>query len=94
MQSYYCQCRRTQSYGSMSPEQCLACDECGTHPTWNGMGQPELPKDHNWHKAEVDTDEGKMFLTVCSWCGVKRKDIEKLVKITMLRNRIYEEYAK
>ena len=76
MQAYYCKCGRTQSYGSMSPSPCMKCDKCGTHPTWNGIGQPSEPRDHDWQKREVDTDHGKNYLTICSWCGIKKKDIK------------------
>ena len=76
MQSYYCKCRITQSYGSMPPSPCMKCAYCGTHPTWNGMSQPYDPKPHYWVKHMVDTDEGAKPITICGWCNIKKKDIK------------------
>ena len=65
---YRCKCGKVESYGSMSPNPCLGCVDCGTNLT----SHPDLhkkPELHNWITDEILTDEGVMHQTKCSWCG-------------------------
>ena len=76
MQLYKCMCGRCESWGSMPPAPCWECPDCKTTPTWNGIGQPTNASPHKWHKNKVDTDEGEKYITVCSWCFQKEKDLK------------------
>ncbi len=76
MQYYRCKCGTAAAYGSMPPPQCEGCEACGTTLELFPVHWTE-PKPHHWHETKVETDAGFAPLTVCLWCGVKKKDLEK-----------------
>ena len=75
MLHYQCKCGKNKSYGSMSPASCFECEDC--HTTLEHYSSlHERAKEHNWSKTEVNTDEGIKTLTICSWCGIRKREWE------------------
>ena len=57
MQTYQCECGKSQSWGSMHPDACRGCSECGTRLEWcpkveGEAGQVWLPKPGNYRQPE------------------------------------------
>jgi hypothetical protein len=68
MQYYRCKCGKLEAYGSMGPDPCRGCDECGTNLTTHpDFHHPPVP--HRYEAQPVETDEGVKMLTQCTWCG-------------------------
>jgi len=73
---YRCKCGKHEAWGSLPPNPCDSCEECGTNLTMH----PDLhhpPKPHNWHPTQVETDEGTKVLTRCSWCLKTKLQVEQ-----------------
>lgn len=75
MMYYRCKCGKCEAWGSMPPNPCDGCDDCGTnlsaHPDFHSPPEP-----HNPNTQMVETDEGMKPLTRCLWCGKKLQGIE------------------
>ena len=73
MKFYRCECGKHEAIGSMPPNPCDGCEDCGTnlstHPDFH-----QLPKPHEYVETEVETDEGKKTLTICRWCNKRKTD--------------------
>ncbi len=74
MQYYRCKCGKMESWGSMPPNRCQGCPDCGTNLSTHPDHHP--PADHNWSANKVQTDDGPATLTVCSWCGIAKVDTD------------------
>jgi len=70
MRYYSCKCGKSIAFGSMRPNPCIACPNCGT----NLMGGKVVP--HDFRVSKVETDDGKGELTVCIICGRTKKELE------------------
>lgn len=72
MRYYRCKCGRHESWGSMGPNPCARCKDCGS----DLAGSPDThaePKPHRMLtvRATVETDEGEKdagTMTRCVWC--------------------------
>ena len=76
MQYYRCKCGKSTAYGTMGPNPCDGCYECGTT-----LDQaPELhrtPEPHQMEPTTVQTDDGQAVLHRCRWCGKTQAQIDK-----------------
>lgn len=73
---YRCKCGKLASYGSMPPDRCASCPDCGS----DLAPAPDAhtgPKPHEFSlTSTVDTDEGPKPLTRCRWCYRTRAEVE------------------
>ena len=68
MKFYRCKCGKAKAWGSMSPQPCQSCDECGTtlasHP-----GGHKKPIDHKYQTDQTVRDgEVVNEMTYCRRC--------------------------
>jgi hypothetical protein len=76
MQYYRCKCGIMESYGSMSPPQCMKCGSCGSDLA-TAPDRHHEPKPHKFETIQtVQTDEGDKTLTLCNYCHKSKRDIE------------------
>lgn len=74
---YRCKCGASTAIGSMSPDRCATCDECGSDYATSPAGHGD-PVPHDFSKvSQVATDEGPKPLTRCRWCHMTQSEIDK-----------------
>src|SRR5688572_28990832 len=64
---YRCKCGAVEVWGSIAPDPCLGCKDCGTTPALTPDGH-RSPRSHVLIKTAVDTDDGQAILSRCRWC--------------------------
>jgi len=76
MLHYRCRCGKRTAFGSMPPDRCRGCPECGTTLDLSPEHhQPIQP--HNFRAEQVETDDGPRPLTRCSRCGARPGEPER-----------------
>lgn len=81
MQTYRCKCGKSESFGSLGPDRCHGCSECGTallnvYYVYLRYGDWPVPEPHDFVVGWVETDEGDKPLSRCRFCHQTRRQIE------------------
>jgi len=73
---YRCKCGKQEAWGSMPPNQCDGCSECGTtldtHPELH-----RTPTPHDFVATNVATDEGPKPLSRCRYCHRTKAELTR-----------------
>lgn len=91
MIKYKCKCGNYTSIGSMSPPQCLFCDECYT--ALNCYNDYFIAKPHKFYSKKVETNDGDANLDICFYCSKSKRQLEKEI-LGIEENKCYRETKK
>lgn len=73
---YRCKCGASETWGSMSPNQCAFCDSCGSNLSLTPHTHRE-PSPQEFVARPIVTDQGAGTISRCRFCGLTATEIEK-----------------
>jgi len=73
---YRCKCGNSTAWGSMPPDRCATCDDCGSDLALGPDGHRD-PTPHEFIARPVETDQGGATISRCRYCYLTAAEIEK-----------------